>query len=219
MFYQPSTGFTFFGHSEIRQAMWTDASVLFSDVITPDDLAAVGIFPLQDARPSVGPGQVAEPAGIEQVDGVWTQLWSVRAASAQELAAEAEKVEQLRTARSEDIDQWRAAANASTFPYGGKQISSDPLSRSDIDGVANHIALFGAFPTGFPGGWKATDQSMLPLADVDAFRAMYAAMTEEGTRNFNRSQELKARLAVASTQEEIAAIQWSQPVPAAVEGD
>lgn len=114
----------------------------------------------------------------------------------------------LLLAKNTEIDNMRAAANASAFPYGGKMIASDALSRSDIDGVANHIALFGTFPEGFPGGWKATDKTMLPLPDIDAFRAMYAAMTEQGTANFNYSQELKVRLAAASTAEEIAAITW-----------
>jgi len=114
----------------------------------------------------------------------------------------------LKAAKNVDIDGWRAAANASTFPHGGKLIACDALSRSDIDGVANHIALCGDFPAGFPGGWKATDKTMLPLGDVDAFRAMYASMTAQGTENFNHSQNLKAQLAAASTPEEIAAIQW-----------
>lgn len=126
----------------------------------------------------------------------------------EEIAQCAPNIEVLRDERNVDIDRWRAEANASTFPHEGKQIACDALSRSDIDGVANHIALFGDFPEGWPGGWKATDKTMLPLTDVDAFRAMYSSMTAEGTSNFNHSQELKARLAVASTPEEIAAIQW-----------
>ena len=140
------------------------------------------------------------------VDGV------VRDATPEEIAEDIERaalsVDALRVAKSIEIDDWRAAANASTFPFGGKLIACDALSRSDLDGVVGHIALFNAFPAGFPGGWKATDKTMLPLPDVDAFRAMYAAMTEQGTRNFNHSQELKAQLAAASTPEEIAAIQW-----------
>lgn len=115
---------------------------------------------------------------------------------------------QQKAAKNEQINAWRAAANLSTFPHAGKFIACDELSRSDIDGVANHIALFGEFPAGFPGGWKATDNTVLPLADVDAFRAMYASMTAQGTENFNHSQELKAQLALAATLEEIAAIQW-----------
>lgn len=117
-------------------------------------------------------------------------------------------LEELRLAKNSQIDDWRAYSNGATFPYGGKHIKCDALSRSDIDGVANHIALFGVFPEGFPGGWKATDKTMLPLPDVDAFREMYAAMTAQGTLNFNYSQELKTVLAAAATAEEIAAITW-----------
>lgn len=122
-----------------------------------------------------------------------------------------------RQTKNQDIDRWRAEANASTFPHAGKQIACDALSRSDLDGVAHHIALFGDFPDGFPGAWKASDKTMLPLADVNAFRAMYASMTAQGAWNFNHSQELKAQLAVASSLEEIAAIRWSSPVLSAEE--
>lgn len=114
----------------------------------------------------------------------------------------------LKAARNDDINRWRAAANFSTFPFGGKRVACDQLSRSDLDGVVGHIALFGAFPEGFPGGWKALDNTMIPLADVDAFRAMYAAMTAQGTANFAHAQALKAQLAAATTPDEIAAVVW-----------
>lgn len=114
----------------------------------------------------------------------------------------------IKAAKNGQINAWRASANLSTFPHAAKEIACDALSRSDIDGVANNIALFGVFPEGFPGGWKATDNTMIPLADVDAFRAMYASMTRQGTDNFNHAQDLKAQLAAASTPEEVAAIVW-----------
>ena len=114
----------------------------------------------------------------------------------------------LKAAKNEQINACRAEANQATFPHAGKLIACDALSRSDIDGVANNIALFGVFPDGFPGAWKATDNTMIPLDDVDAFRAMYASMTAQGTENFNHAQALKAQLAAASTPEEVAAIQW-----------
>jgi len=126
----------------------------------------------------------------------------------EEFALCAPNIDTMRIEKNAEIDQWRAEANASAFPHGGKLVACDPLSRSDLDGVAHHIALFAAFPEGFPGGWKATDKTMLPLADADAFRAMYASMTAQGAENFNHSQELKARLSAASTPEEIAAIAW-----------
>jgi hypothetical protein len=114
----------------------------------------------------------------------------------------------LKAAKNEEINAWRAAANLSTFPHADKLIACDSLSRSDLDGVANAIALSGSFPTGFPGGWKATDNTMIPLADLDAFRALYASMTAQGTANFNHAQALKTQLASASTPEEVAAIVW-----------
>lgn len=205
MYFQPSTGQEFSGHSQVRSAMpW----VLFGDSISDQDLVCAGIFPVVSESPPLESGQVAVRAGVEQIDGHWTQLWTVREMNEAELAAAAAAIERLRDEKRAQIDHWRAEANASTFPHGGKQIACDALSRSDIDGVANHIALFGDFPEGWPGGWKATDKTMLPLADVDAFRTMYASMTAEGTSNFNHSQNLKAELALAKTQDEIAAIQW-----------
>lgn len=117
-------------------------------------------------------------------------------------------IEALKVAKNEQINGWRAAANTSTFAHADKHFDCDALSRSDIDGVANHIGLFGDFPAGFPGMWKAADNTMLPVPDVDAFRALYASMTAQGAANFMHSQELKAQLAVATTPEEVAAITW-----------
>lgn len=130
---------------------------------------------------------------------------AVRAAivppTAQEIAA-------AKSAKNAQINQWRATANQTTFPYGGKQIACDQLSRSDIDAVANSIALTGAFPAGFPGAWKAVDNTYIMLPNVDAFKAMHASMTAQGTINFGHSQELKAALAAATTVAEMDAIVW-----------
>jgi len=117
-------------------------------------------------------------------------------------------LEELRAAKNLEINAWRASANLSTFPYAGKLFSCDAVSRSDIDGVANHIGLFGTFPEGFPGAWRAVDNTMFPLPDVDAFRALFAGMAAQGTENFNYSQRLKEQLALAEAPEAIAAIQW-----------
>ena len=141
--------------------------------------------------------------------GAWVNYRANEARDGVELIPPADPdMEALRAAKNAEINMWRGAANLSTFPHAGKRIACDELSRSDIDGVANHIALFEAFPVGFPGGWKATDNAMIPLPDVDAFRAMYASMTAQGTENFNHSQSLKAALEQATTPEEIAAIEW-----------
>jgi len=140
------------------------------------------------------------------VDGV------TRDATPEELAEiEARSVvdiEMMKAAKNEQINGWRAAANTSTFSHAGKDFDCDALSRSDIDGVANHVGLFQDFPTGFLGVWKAADNTMLEVPDVDAFRALYASMTAQGAANFMHSQELKAQLAAATTPEAVAAITW-----------
>jgi hypothetical protein len=145
----------------------------------------------------------------EEQAAVWVNYRANEARDGVELAPSTGIVlAALKASKNDEINAWRAVANLSTFPHAGKQIACDALSRSDIDGVANNIALFGGFPQGFPMAWKATDNTFIELADVDAFREMYGSMTAQGTANFNHAQDLKAQLAAASTPEEIAAIEW-----------
>lgn len=114
----------------------------------------------------------------------------------------------LKEEKNEQINRWREGANFSSFAHAGKLIACDALSRSDIDGVANNIALFGTFPAGFPGAWKTVDNSFIELPDVDAFKALYASMTAQGAANFQHAQDLKLQLTAAGTADAIAAIAW-----------
>ena len=114
----------------------------------------------------------------------------------------------LKSEKNAEINLWRANANSSTFPYSGKLIACDPLSRSDIDGIAGSISLTGGYPEDFPMQWKAVDNTFVELADVDAFKAFYAAMVAQGTANFIRSEQRKYALSQATTQAEIDAIVW-----------
>lgn len=141
----------------------------------------------------------------ETVDGVLTQAWEFVAYSTEQKAA---RLAAVKANKNAEINQWREAANFSTFPHGGKMIACDRLSRSDIDAVANSVSLTGAFPTGFPGGWKAVDNSIIPLANIAAFKAMFASMTEQGTANFTHAQALKTALASATSIAEVEAIVW-----------
>ncbi len=115
---------------------------------------------------------------------------------------------EVKDAKSADINRWRIEANQSTFTHLGKAIACGPVHRSDIDGTAGHIALFGSFPPDFPGAWKAVDNTLIPMPNIDAFKAMYASMAAQGAANFNKSQQLKAALEAAQTQEEVDAIKW-----------
>lgn len=144
------------------------------------------------------------------VGGVWSYLngvWAVVDA-VRHVQITNETLSQLKAAKNLQISEWRAQANRSTFPYAGKVIACDELSRSDIDAVAGAISLNGAFPAGFPNAWKAIDNTYISLPDIASFKAMYNAMTAQGTINFARSQQLKTALASAQTAQEIDAIKW-----------
>ena len=84
MYYQPSTGEQFALHSDVRRAM---PYVLFGDSISEGDLIALGIFPVVQDEPVLEPGRVAVPLSIELIDDQWTQLWTVRDATPDEIEA------------------------------------------------------------------------------------------------------------------------------------
>lgn len=117
-------------------------------------------------------------------------------------------LDELKSVKNTEINLARASANTSIFQHDGKTFACDALSRSDIDGVNGYVALYGALQPGFPGAWKAVDNTYLPIADVEAWKVFYTAMVAQGAANFAHAQELKAQLAAATTPEAIAAIVW-----------
>lgn len=112
----------------------------------------------------------------------------------------------LKARKNAAINAARLKANQSHFVFMGKQIAVDPLSRSDIDAAHGAILMLGALPGGWPGGWKAMDNSIVPIADLATWGQFYGAMVAQGTANFTRAQALKAQLAVATTAEQVAAV-------------
>lgn len=116
--------------------------------------------------------------------------------------------EQRKAAKNGQINAWRLAANRGTFTFGGHPISADELSRSDIDGVNGEVGNSGQLPADFPGAWKAADNSYVPILNVAAWKALYAAMVAQGMANFAISETLKAALSSATTDADLDAIVW-----------
>lgn len=206
MFYHPATqtripeGTAFVLNGRQYPANWLNLTSLA-------EKTAAGIFDLvvQD-KPAYNPEtQVCTPGAIQYLSNVWTETWDVSPLPTETVAA---NLAAAKAAKNNQINAWRATANQTTFPHAGKLVACDSLSRSDIDAVANSIALTGSFPAGFPGAWKATDNSYIPLPDVAAFKAMHSSMTLQGTINFGHSQTLKATLAAATTLAQVNAITW-----------
>lgn len=114
----------------------------------------------------------------------------------------------LKSAKNAEINAWRLKVNRSTFTHAGKVFACDELSRSDIDGANGMIANLGAMPPGWPGGWKAVDNTVLPIATVADWKAFYGSMFASGNANFIHAQDLKTALAAATTAAQVAAIVW-----------
>lgn len=117
-------------------------------------------------------------------------------------------LQELKLLKNAEINSARFAANQSWFTFAGKQIACDPLSRSDIEGVNGIVANTGSLPAGFPGAWKAIDNSYVVIADAAQWTQFYAAMVAKGLANFAHAQALKAELAAAETAEAISSISW-----------
>lgn len=108
--------------------------------------------------------------------------------------------------KNDAINAERLRANQSHFTFQGKQIAVDPLSRSDIDGAHGAWLLSGGPPPGWPGAWKAIDNTYVVIPDIATWGAFYGAMVAQGTSNFVHAQALKADLAEATTLEEVLAV-------------
>lgn len=176
-----------------------------------------------DLQTGAATGETREIDPYEGTRPGWTRLappevpagqYAVWAGGAWQLADELPTVDlaPLKSAKNEEINAARLAANFSTFEHAGKRIACDQLSRSDIDGTNGYVALYGDLPAGWPGGWKAVDNSYVQIEDVAAWKAFYGSMFAAGNANFAHAQALKAALANAGTPEEIEAINWGSGV-------
>lgn len=139
------------------------------------------------------------PAGESLIGGLW---------DGEKFTLPVVDIVALKATKNAEINAARLAANFSTFPYAGKTIACDQLSRSDIDGTNGFVSLYGALPPGWPGGWKAVDNTYIPISSVADWKAFYSSMFAAGNANFAKAQDLKGQLEAATTPEEVQSITW-----------
>ena len=189
------------------EIVWQGTHQCRPSALTTEEATQFKVFPLTETpQPQFDAStQNCVQDGYEKVGDEWRDKWVVTAKPQEQIALE---LAQAKVSKNQQINEWRAAANQTYFTHQDKQIACDQLSRSDIDAVAANISLTGGFPVGFPGGWKAKDNTYVVLANIDAFKDMYASMTAQGAANFTKSQSLKAAVTAATTAEQINAIVW-----------
>lgn len=143
------------------------------------------------------------------IEDQWHQNFEITDMSQEE---QDQHIATLKTLKNSEINASRLEANYSAFEYNGKLIAVDQLSRSDIDGTNGIILSTGELPQPWPGGWKATDNTWLPITTVQEWKTFYGAMYQKGVINFVKAQTLKAALyqETCDTPEKIEAIKWSE---------
>lgn len=204
MWYEPSTGKTFSSIHSIRVGR---QDVSLPESPSEDELRSIGIFTLVDAQiPAYDKcSQTIESLEPTLSGGSYERRWAVVGMGAAEAASTLDNFKAMKNA---EINAARLSANRSTFTHQGKAFACDELSRSDIDGVTSYVSLSGSMPPGWPGAWKAVDNTYHPITSVDDWKAFVASMVAAGNANFAKAQALKGRLASATTSDQIEAIRW-----------
>lgn len=112
-------------------------------------------------------------------------------------------------AKGAEINAARRAALSGLFTWRGHQISHDDEARSNIESTSSYISSSGALPPGWPGYWKAEDNTLVPLTTLADWQDFLAARTARGTAIFSYSEQMKAQILAAQTIAEVDAVTWS----------
>lgn len=115
---------------------------------------------------------------------------------------------EIKARKRAEITQAKIAANADHFTFSGKQISVDDSSFREMHSTNGYVSLNQQLPAGWPGGWKAVDNTYVVIPDAAAWATFYGAMVSAGIANFNKSQSLKAAIDSAQTIEAVQSIHW-----------
>lgn len=150
-----------------------------------------------------------ESAPVLSSKGHYEQSWLIHSLEQDVIEA---NLLSAKAQKNAEINEARFKANFSTFQYLDKTFACDQLSRSDIDGTNGFVSLYGTLPQGWPGGWKAVDNSYIAITTVGDWKAFYSSMFAQGNTNFLHAQALKSELEQATTMQEVQAITWDMEV-------
>lgn len=171
-------------------------------------------FAEEEAEPAVAEDYIAHVM-VERVAGfpappTPTQVLFV--ANGELQWVETAPLAELKARKAAEITAQRLAADADHFTYNGLSIRTADKDMLDMLIAHARIIMGDGMPPNWPGGWKAIENSYVPISSIEEWRPFFIAMYDTGIANFNRSQQLKARINSATTPEEVAAISWNQPL-------
>lgn len=172
----------------------------------PDGFVVVLAKPYNEQIPDLHKLVEGEPVLGE--DGNYYESWTTGLYSFEELDR---MLADERLSVNERINLGRERANFHFFPFRGKRIACDRLSRSDIDGTSMYIAQFGSFPEDWVGGWKAMDNSYVSLATLEDWKEFIKAIFDQGQINFKHAQALKEIMRTTRDLKVMSSLGWNTP--------
>ncbi|CDS48901.1 hypothetical protein [Polaromonas sp. CG9_12] len=110
----------------------------------------------------------------------------------------------LKAAKWQDIKQARDVQEATSFPYLGKQIDSDPRS---VQRITTAVQAADAAPP-FAIDWTCADNTTLAL-DGPAMQAMPVALAMYANALHQHARALRAQLDAALNADDVAAVVWA----------
>lgn len=160
---------------------------------SPETLAEFGVFAVDETPPpNITVGQVAEEENPVLVDGVWTQQWSVRSRTSQELAdAKAVAWEEIKRHRDAAIDAGCTVPGIGTF-------DTDLVSRSNINGAATGALIASGAGQPFEASWKLQDNE-IALLDGSKMIAVGLAVLTRTSACHAHAQQLGIAVEAAKT--------------------
>jgi len=97
----------------------------------------------------------------------------------------------------------RRVAEDQRFGWQGKWFQADEAAWKQITAVHGWVVARNELPPGFPGQWKAEDNTYASIPDVDAWWSFYGAAIARGAANFAHSEARKAALDACTTVAEV----------------
>lgn len=212
----------------MRIYKYSPAGSLVSETEMPDAMAADVLATEANTTADEPPERTNTHAPL-WVDGVWTLAPDLRGsgwhdpATGEEIIIRevgqqppagwvegeaplpVESLESAKARKNTAITQRRVSEDM-RFPHGGKWFQADLAAWKQISGIHGWVSAMNSLPPGFPGQWKAEDNTHLAISDVAAWWQFYGAVLARGSANFMHSEALKAQLSAATTVAEVEAV-------------
>jgi hypothetical protein len=187
----------------------------FGDVLDAEVAASLGydFVELADPPSYDSSSHKIVKAGRTPVSGnTFAQGWDIVPLSSEELDARteelAQRLAQAKASKRADITQAAIRADLDSFEFGGKRIAVDDASMRRIAAVSMTVALLGEFPEGWPGRWRAMDNTAVEIPDVDTWKAFIRAMAKQGAANFARQMDIKSQVEASTSLSQVEQINW-----------